>query len=259
MKSSQTATCRVGFFVTLSFVPRLCAASSPRPVFSSDPETIDSCIDWFNNGDSTSSCEYVRGLFGISPEEFHEWNPSVSVDCEPWHYPFSYCVSTSDRPPPPGIITTSADAYFLTTSATSSSPLPSPTSWRARGCYPDDDPDYPVPETMISDEAGDPSLDIASCENSCWEASVNRTVLYAGVKHGNQCWCSSFIGGESTRDQEKCDMPCSGDEDEVCGGKDHINVFEPVTTTISSSDPESKTETASATSNAQSTTDSGAV
>jgi hypothetical protein len=54
-------------------------------------------------------------------------------------------------------------------------------------------------------------------------------------------------------------MPYSGDEGEVCGGKDHINVFEPVTTTISSSDPENKTETASATSIAHSTMDSGAV
>lgn len=106
----------------------------------------------------------------------------------------------------------------------------------------------------MSEKGGDPSLDIASCENSCWKASVNGTVLYAGVKEGNQCWCSSFIGGESASDQNKCDMPCSGDEEETCGGEDYMNVFDPVTTAAS----DSETTTQASSSAIQTETDSGA-
>lgn len=251
MKSISATTYRSGFLAALVLAPHLCAASS-KPVFSSDPETIETCIEWWDNPDDSTSCEYVRDLFGITPEEFHEWNPSLSVDCDPWLFPLSYCVSTSDRGPPPGATTITPTPTPTTT--TTSSHVASPTSWTPRGCYPDDDPEYPVLEHMVSEEGGDPSLDIAGCENSCWEASVNGTVLYAGVKEGNQCWCSSFIGGESASDQDKCGTPCSGNEGEICGGEDHINVFEPVTT--KASDPETTTQTSS--SAIESETDSGA-
>lgn len=260
MKPFSATTCHFGcVLAALAFAPHLCSATSREPVFSSDPETIDTCIDWFNNADASTSCEDVRDLFGISPDLFHKWNPSVSVDCEPWLYPLSYCVSTSDRPPPPGVTTTATTAASTTSTTSSSSHVPSPTAWEARGCYPDDDPDYPVMETKMSDEGGDPSLDIASCENLCWMASVSGTVLYAGVKQGNQCWCSSFIGGESARDPTKCDMPCSGDKSEICGGEEHINVFEPVTTAIPVSDSESTAPVSSTTTIAPSQSDSGAM
>jgi len=42
-----------------------------------------------------------------------------------------------------------------------------------------------VLELMLSEERSDSSLDIDSCEKSCWKASVNSTVLLAGVKDGN--------------------------------------------------------------------------
>ncbi|ETS78814.1 hypothetical protein PFICI_08667 [Pestalotiopsis fici W106-1] len=204
-------------------------AASPKPVFSHDPKTTDSCIDWWNNADASRSCECVRDQFSIMPEEFAAWNPSLSEDCDPWRYPLSYCVSTSDRDPPPNATTTTTVTPTPTTTTTSSH-VPSPTSWSARGCYPDQDPDFPVLDRLVTEEGGDPDLDIATCEDMCWEASINGTVLFAGVKAGNQCWCSSFIGGESTSDQKKCDTPCAGNEEEICGADDFINVFEPVTT-----------------------------
>ena len=172
-------------------------------------------------------------------------------------FPLSYCVSTSDREPPPDTSTTTTPVPTTTTTTTaSSSHVPSPTSWKPRGCYPDDDPKYPVLEHMVSEEGGDSSLDIASCEDACWEASVNGTVLYASVKAGNQCWCSSFIGGESASDQDKCDVPCSGNKEEICGGEDHINVFEPITTEAPGSLSGMPTQTSS--SAIKTETDSGA-
>lgn len=218
---------RSALLAVLLFGSRLVAAG-PKPIFSHDPATIDTCNDWWDNANDARSCESVRDQFGITPEEFAAWNPSLSVDCEPWRFPLSYCVSTSDRDPPPGATTTTTPTPTTTTSV--STHVPSPTSWRARGCYPDDDPDYPVLDRMVTEEGGDPALDIATCEDMCWEASINGTVLFAGVKAGNQCWCSTFIGGESASDQKKCDKPCAGNEEETCGGEEFINVFEPVTT-----------------------------
>ncbi|KFA67580.1 hypothetical protein S40285_08345 [Stachybotrys chlorohalonatus IBT 40285] len=252
MKPFTSATYRSSLLAALVLGPQLCTAT-PRPIYSSDPDTIESCIDWWNNADDSRSCEYVRNLFGITPEEFSAWNPSVSVDCEPWLFPLSYCVSTSDRVPPPGATTTTPASP--TTTTTTSSHAPSPTSWRARGCYTDNDPEYPVLEHLVTEEGGDASLDIAGCEDMCWEASVNGTVLFVGVKEGNQCWCSSFIGGESANDQTLCDIPCSGNEEEICGGEEQINVFEPVTTFRSSSTTTTRTSSSAITTQ----TDSGAM
>ncbi|KAI6784628.1 uncharacterized protein J7T54_006673 [Emericellopsis cladophorae] len=236
MKPNSNAAYRSGFLASLLWGPRLCAAS-PQPIFSSDPETIDTCIDWWNNADDSSSCEEVRKI-------------------EPWRFPLSYCVSTSDRDPPPGVTTTTVAPSTTTTSEVSTH-VPSPTSWAARGCYPDDDPEYPVLELMVSKDGGDSSLDIESCEDSRWKASVNGTVLFAGVKDGNQCWCSPFVGGESSSDQTKCDKPCSGNKEQICGGEDYINVFEPVTTSQSETTTDTTTQGASS-SAVPTTEDSGA-
>lgn len=261
MRPISASTHRSGGVLVALVFAHLCAAAR-KPVYSFDPKTVKSCIDWWNNGDETTSCKHVRDMFGITPEEFHEWNPSLSVDCEPWRFPLSYCVSTSDRNPPPGASTTTTRASSTTTSSTSSH-VPSPSSWKAQGCYPDDDPNFPVLEHMVSNKGGDSALDIAGCENSCWKASVNNTVLYAGVKVGNQCWCSSFIGGESASDQGKCNRPCSGNKNQICGGDKYINVFEPVTTKATSSASSattsfSKTTTRTSSSATGTVTNSGA-
>ncbi|KAL7904455.1 hypothetical protein GGI35DRAFT_199704 [Trichoderma velutinum] len=105
----------------------------------------------------------------------------------------------------------------------------------ARGCHPDEVPEFPTLRRMVGNKGGGSSLDIAGCEESCWRASFNDTVLYAGIKAGNQCWCSSIIGGEPTSDHDKCDEPCSSDQNDICDGERHINAFEPVTTMETSS------------------------
>ncbi|KEY74417.1 hypothetical protein S7711_04457 [Stachybotrys chartarum IBT 7711] len=237
MKSFTSITCRSGLFAALVLGPHF-GTATPRPIYSSDPDTIESCIDW--------------NLFGITPEEFSAWNPSVSVDCEPWLFPLSYCVSTSNRVPPPGATATTTTPASLTTTR---SHVPSPSSWWARGCYTDNDPEYPVLEHFVTEKGGDASLNIVGCEDMSWEASFNGTVLFAGVKEGDQCWCSSFIDGESASDQTSCDIPCGGNEEELCAGEEHINVFEPVTTSTSSS----TTTTWTSSSAIATQTDSGAV
>ncbi|UKZ94606.1 uncharacterized protein TrAFT101_009466 [Trichoderma asperellum] len=228
MRPISASTHRSGGVLVALVFAHLCAAAR-KPVYSFDPKTVKSCIDWWNNGDETTSCKHVRDI---------------------------------DRNPPPGASTTTTRASSTTSSSTSSH-VPSPSFWTARGCYPDDDPNFPVLEHIVSNKGGDSALDIAGCENSCWKASVNNTVLYAGVKAVNQCWCSSFIGGESASDQGKCNRPCSGNKNQICGGDKYINVFEPVTTKATSSASSattsfSKTTTRTSSSATGTVTNSGA-
>lgn len=201
------------------------AAASPQPELQYDPDTISTCIEWFNN-DGSDTCESIRSMFGISPADFHKWNPSVGTDCKPWRYQ-SYCVLTKERLASLTSTTTKASS---TTSTSSSSHVPSPPSWTALGCYTDDDAKFPVLEKQVSSD--DKSLQIKSCETKCWQASTSRNILYAGVKQGNQCWCGSFVGGQTSKNQSDCNTPCSGNAKEMCGGKERINVFQPVTTTV---------------------------
>ncbi|KAF7128461.1 hypothetical protein CNMCM5793_003191 [Aspergillus hiratsukae] len=198
-------------------------AGSQTPGLQWDPDTIASCVEWYDNNEGLT-CEEARKYWGITPEQFTEWNPSVSLDCEPWRYQ-SYCIVTQERlDNSTKTTTTSAPASTSTPTTTQTTLGPSPTAWTALGCYFDDPKLLPLLETRVSKEGGDPALTIAKCQNACYLAA--RT--FSGVKAGNECWCSPFVGGEHARNQSDCNLPCSGDKDEICGGKQCVNVFEPV-------------------------------
>jgi cobalamin biosynthesis Mg chelatase CobN len=69
---------------------------------------------------------------------------------------------------------------------------------------------------------GDASLSVLKCKDSCYRHAYS----FAGVQEGNQCWCSSYVGGEWAKNQTDCNTPCTGNKAEFCGGKGVINVFE---------------------------------
>jgi hypothetical protein len=208
------------FSLVLLVSLRFCAGSQ-TPGLQWDPATIASCVEWYDN-DEGLTCEEARNYWGITPEQFTKWNPSVSLDCEPWGYQ-SYCIVTQERlDNSTKTTTTSTPASTPTTTQTTLDP--SPTAWTALGCYFDDPKLQPLLQTRVSKEGGDPALTISKCQNACYLAALT----FAGVKAGNQCWCSPFVAGEHARNQSDCNLPCSGDKNEICGGKESVNVFEPV-------------------------------
>jgi hypothetical protein len=207
---------KASIFFTVAALARH-ATSTGLPLLQWDPDTVADCVEWYNNGEN-ESCESVRKMFGITPEVFHEWNPSVDLDCKPWNWQ-SYCIVTQqklDQTKP----TTSSSTTISTTTSSSTSLGPSPTAWTERGCYLEN-PGRPVLEQNL-DPSGDTSLTIPSCKNSCYF----RAYRFAGVQQGNQCWCSSYIGGEWTRNQSDCNTPCTGEKNTFCGGEGLLNVFE---------------------------------
>ncbi|KAI8675722.1 hypothetical protein NCS57_00474200 [Fusarium keratoplasticum] len=200
---------------------RLCAGSA-TPNLQWDPETIDSCVEWYDNADG-ETCEYVRKYFGITPEEFTAWNPSVGLDCKPWRYQ-SYCIVTKERLATASTKPTTTEPTITITPTPLTTTLgPSPAAWTPLGCYVDNDTTWPVLEKRFSKEGGDAALTIPKCEDTCYRAQFE----FAGVKEGNECWCSSFVAGERTRNETDCNTPCSGDKTKMCGSKDLINVLAP--------------------------------
>ena len=189
------------------------------PEYEWDPATVKSCVEWYNNG-LGETCEYVRDLFSITPEEFTAWNPSVGLNCEPWRFQ-SYCIVTQEK-----LDNTSKTKATTTTTttptvtSTSSTLGPSPTAWESLGCYVQGNTTS-ILEKRITSEAGDASLIILECEDVCYHAGLR----FAGVEGGNQCWCSSYVGGEFAQDPAECNLPCSGDDKTICGGKGRLNIF----------------------------------
>ncbi|KAF1938379.1 hypothetical protein EJ02DRAFT_354681, partial [Clathrospora elynae] len=154
----------------------------------------------------------------VTPAEFHEWNPSVGLDCTPWRWQ-SYCIVTQRRLDSTKTMKTSSK---VTTTSTSKAPslAPSPTAWKALGCYAQN-PNRPILEQNMNAN-GDASLSVPKCKNSCYR----RAYSFAGVQEGNLCWCSSYVGGEWAKNQTDCNTPCTGNKAEFCGGKGVVNVFE---------------------------------
>jgi len=51
--------------------------------------------------------------------------------------------------------------------------------------------------------------------------------VFAGVQAGNQCYCgNSNISSTWHAPASECNMPCSGNRNEVCGGNMRMNIFE---------------------------------
>ncbi|KAK3179203.1 hypothetical protein K4F52_009323 [Lecanicillium sp. MT-2017a] len=93
-------------------------------------------------------------------------------------------------------------------------------AWEELACYVDGSDNH-ILERLISDMGGDADLTIPKCQYACYRARFR----FAGVQNGNQCWCSSYVGGEFAKDDSECDTPCTGDEKTICGGEERLVVF----------------------------------
>ncbi|KAJ1335481.1 WSC domain-containing protein [Microdochium nivale] len=221
----------------------LCSAAAvaalDKPQLQWDPATLSPCADWVDNVDS--SCQEVRAMFGLSPELFHAWNPSVGVDCSGWAVQ-SYCVmnqkrlddvSSSRSAAAAAATKTSTAATGSSATTSSTSHVPSPTAWAWMGCYVARTAGFPPLNRQMT--TGEPALRAPACEDRCWQAS-NSTVMYAGLTMGDQCWCGNFLDG-NVAPAARCDVPCTGEKAVPCGGRDAFNIYKPITTVSDGATP----------------------
>ena len=59
------------------------ATANKEPLLSYDIHTIKDCSYWYDNY-GKRTCESIRDAWGVSPEDFARWKPSLTVDCKGW-------------------------------------------------------------------------------------------------------------------------------------------------------------------------------
>ncbi|KAL6869950.1 hypothetical protein ACO1O0_001285 [Amphichorda felina] len=61
----------------------------------------------------------------------------------------------------------------------------------------------------------------------CIEGCADANFILAGVEYGGECYCGNTISnGGKPADAENCDMTCKGNKTELCGGSNHLNLYD---------------------------------
>ena len=100
-------------------------------------------------------------------------------------------------------------------------PEPPSGGWEARGCHVDD----PGARTLT---VAMPLGDLNSHEN-CQQACYESGYRFAGMEYSWECFCDTALkngGGPAPDGEAGCNMPCSGDSTQTCGGPLRLTVFE---------------------------------
>jgi hypothetical protein len=121
--------------------------------------------------------------------------------------------------------TTSTTVVAVTTASTSNTPTLSaitmPGTYISLGCYTDSTSDRTL-DTVGDFPGAEGGMTITPCQGACQNAGY----VFAGVEFGHECWCGSLIGGAGTLSPDnECNMPCSGNAAEMCGGSNRINIY----------------------------------
>lgn len=61
----------------------------------------------------------------------------------------------------------------------------------------------------------------------CAQFCFDHDYAYAGTEYYYECWCGNILaeGGVKATDQSDCNMPCTGDGDQACGGSDRLTLY----------------------------------
>ncbi|KAK3367951.1 hypothetical protein B0H63DRAFT_88047 [Podospora didyma] len=200
--------------------PQLIYGYYKEPELYADPNTIPIC-NWWHNNDYGGPCWAVGNAFNISPRYFHS-----------------------------GTTTTSKISTTTTTTTANATPRPTP-SWTPIGCYLDSANSTRHTITTKSIIANGASLTVSKCQDACYAENASAPGnLFAGVARGDECWCGETLGKWWANSTAECNVPCSGDASQLCGGRGFVDAYEAVypATTASKSAATSSSSASSGTS-----------
>ncbi|KAL0956983.1 hypothetical protein HGRIS_003084 [Hohenbuehelia grisea] len=93
-------------------------------------------------------------------------------------------------------------------------------AWEPQGCF----FDSPGRARTLSGASyvDSHNMTIETCVAFCQNGGYN----YAGVEFGQECYCDHALQleGKQTTSSD-CNIPCSGNSDQICGAGDHLNIF----------------------------------
>lgn len=125
-----------------------------------------------------------------------------------------------------GVLGASATSTTSTTKSTTSSP-PAATSssaaWTPVGCYTDNVSARSLGVTMGT-PGGQGALTIQACTAACKAAGYTL----AGVEYSGECYCDNQLrnsGGPAPDGNTLCNMPCNGNNAQICGGPNRLSLF----------------------------------
>ena len=62
---------------------------------------------------------------------------------------------------------------------------------------------------------------IENCKRACFE----KNYRYAGVQFAKECYCGNNAPEKIAPKESDCNMDCSGDKSQKCGGPNRMNVY----------------------------------
>jgi hypothetical protein len=118
------------------------------------------------------------------------------------------------------------------TSATSTSAAAAPTGWTNLGCY----TDSVAARTLANPMFVQGAMTVEKCTTACQASGY----ILSGVEYAGECYCDNTFkngGGPAPDGSTGCNMPCSGNAAEMCGGPNRLNMysFGTVTSSVSAS------------------------
>ena len=114
-------------------------------------------------------------------------------------------------------------SVYTTGGSTSVSPAtnPGPAGWSSLGCYTDSTSTRSLRYGQ-SVSAGSDAMTVAQCTNACGAAGYSL----AGVEYARECYCDSQIQNQAAKADTGCDMTCTGNSSEYCGGSNRLNIYQ---------------------------------
>src|SRR6266516_1182264 len=113
---------------------------------------------------------------------------------------------------------TSATSTISTSSTGTSTPTGLPTGWTYQGCYVDG-----ANGRILNYE--NPDSTTLTVEN-CVQACVGLSYTVAGMEFSKQCFCGNYTVNNATlAAATDCNMPCSGNSNEMCGAGNRMSIY----------------------------------
>lgn len=62
--------------------------------------------------------------------------------------------------------------------------------------------------------------------DACLAAAVAKSYKFFGVEYSGECFAGNYIASSSTSGSTNCNMPCYGNNSQICGGSSAISMFQ---------------------------------
>ena len=78
-----------------------------------------------------------------------------------------------------------------------------------------------VTETFPTEHTMAQKNTIKFCKKACFKKGYK----YAGLQYSKECFCGNNVPRKVASQQSECNMGCSGDRSQKCGGPNRMNVY----------------------------------